>query len=116
MSTDFFTSQDNARKQTGRLVALFSFGVIATMVSLWLALAVPVAVMGAKGNGGAPNWAGALGNWKLALAVFVVVGAIVGIVTLFKLSQLSQGGTKIAEMLGGSRSTPRRGIRRSGSS
>jgi Zn-dependent protease with chaperone function len=101
MSTDFFTSQDNARKQTGRLVALFSFGVIATMVSLWLALAVPVAVMGAKGNGGAPNWAGALGNWKLALAVFVVVGAIVGIVTLFKLSQLSQGGTKIAEMLGG---------------
>jgi len=101
MSTDFFTSQDNARKQTGRLVALFIFGVIATMVSLWLALAVPIALMGAKGNGGEPNWAGALGNWKVALGVFVVVGAIVGIVTLFKLSQLSAGGSAIAEMLGG---------------
>ena len=101
MSTDFFTSQDNARKQTGRLVALFIFGVIATMVSLWLALAVPIALMGAKGNGGEPNWAGALGNWKVALGVFAVVGAIVGIVTLFKLSQLAAGGTAIAEMLGG---------------
>ena len=101
MSTDFFTSQDDARRQTGRLVALFIFGVVATMVSLWLALAVPVALMGAKGRGGHPDWAGALGNWKLALGVFVVVGAIVGLVTLFKLSQLSQGGTRIAEMLGG---------------
>jgi Zn-dependent protease with chaperone function len=101
MSTDFFTSQDNARKQTGRLIALFIFGVIATMVSLWLALAVPIALMGAKSNGGEPNWAGALGNWKVALGVFAVVGAIVGIVTLFKLSQLSAGGTAIAEMLGG---------------
>lgn len=101
MSTDFFTSQDRARSQTGRLIALFVFGVIATMVSLWLALAVPVAIMGAKGNGGHPNWAAALGNWKLALGVFVVVGAIVGIVTLVKLSQLSAGGSAIAEMLGG---------------
>ena len=39
MSTDFFTSQDHARKQTGRLVMLFIAGVIATMVSLWAVLA-----------------------------------------------------------------------------
>jgi hypothetical protein len=31
MSTDFFTSQDNARRRTGRLVFLFILGVVATM-------------------------------------------------------------------------------------
>ncbi len=101
MSTDFFTSQDNARKQTGRLVALFIFGVAATMVSLWLVLVIPAALSGAKQNGGQPDWAGAFGNWRLLLGVVVVVGSIVGVATLVKLAQLSQGGAKIAEMLGG---------------
>ena len=92
MSTDFFTSQDNARKQTGRLVALFIFGVAGTMVSLWLVLAGIVATQaGPK----------AFASWELMLGVFVVTGAVVGIATLFKLAQLSQGGPKIAEMLGG---------------
>ena len=101
MSTDFFTSQDNARKQTGRLVLLFIFGVIGTMISLWLVAVVPLAFAGAKQRGGQPDWASAFGNWKLLLGVVTVVGAVVGIATLVKLAQLSQGGAKIAEMLGG---------------
>ena len=101
MSTDFFTSQDNARKQTGRLVALFIFGVAATMLSLWLVLVIPAAFAGSNRNHGEPDWAGAFGNWRLLLGVVVVVGSIVGIATLVKLAQLSQGGAKIAEMLGG---------------
>ncbi|MEY5061507.1 MAG: hypothetical protein RIS45_1428 [Planctomycetota bacterium] len=92
MSTDFFTSQDHARKQTGRLVMLFIAGVIATMVSLWAVLAALLSA-----SQGPKAWT----NPALAGGVFVVVGGIVGIVTLFKLSQLSQGGTAIAEMLGG---------------
>ncbi|MFZ4751068.1 MAG: M48 family metallopeptidase [Phycisphaerales bacterium] len=92
MSTDFFTSQDNARKQTGRLVALFIFGVAGTMVSLWLVLA------GILATQAGPK---AFARWELMLGVFVVTGAVVGIATLFKLAQLSQGGPKIAEMLGG---------------
>ena len=92
MSTDFFTSQDHARKQTGRLVMLFIAGVIATMVSLWAVLAAALSA-----SQGPKAWT----NPALAGGVFVVVGGIVGIVTLYKLSQLSQGGTKIAEMLGG---------------
>ncbi len=92
MSTDFFTSQDNARKQTGRLVTLFILGVLGTMVSLWLVLAALFASqVGPK----------AFASWQLMLGVFVVTGAVVGIATLVKLAQLSQGGTKIAEMLGG---------------
>jgi Zn-dependent protease with chaperone function len=92
MSTDFFTSQDNARKQTGRLVTLFILGVLGTMVSLWLVLA------GILATQAGPK---AFASWELMLGVFVVTGAVVGIATLVKLAQLSQGGPKIAEMLGG---------------
>ncbi len=101
MSTDFFTSQDRARQQTGRLIALFIFGVVGTMLSVWLVAVVPLAMAGAKKNNGHPDWAGAFSNWQVLLGVMAVVGAVVGIATLVKLGQLSQGGAKIAEMLGG---------------
>jgi Zn-dependent protease with chaperone function len=97
MSTDFFTSQDNARKQTGRLVFFFVAGVIATMVSLWAVLAFALST-----RIGAQAWT----DPRLALGVLIGVGGVVTIVTLFKLSQLSQGGEKIAQMLGGTRIPP----------
>ena len=61
MSTDFFTSQDNARKQTGRLVVLFVLGVVATMASLWMVAIVPMAYAAGTRNdrGGTPDWAAA---------------------------------------------------------
>jgi Zn-dependent protease with chaperone function len=97
MSTDFFTSQDNARKQTGRLVFFFVAGMLATMASLWAVLAAVL-----SGSQGPEAWT----NPMLPIGVVVVVGGIVGVVTLFKLSQLSQGGEKIAQMLGGRRVDP----------
>ncbi|MBI1303204.1 MAG: M48 family metalloprotease [Phycisphaera sp.] len=97
MSTDFFTSQDRARRQTGRLVLLFVAGVLGTMVSLWAVLAALL-----SGSQGPSVWT----NPVLPIGVFVVVGGIVGIVTLVKLAQLSMGGEKIAEMLGGRRIEP----------
>ncbi|MCX5652914.1 MAG: M48 family metallopeptidase [Planctomycetota bacterium] len=97
MSTDFFTSQDHARKQTGRLVFLFIAGVVATMASLWAVLAFALST-----QRGPEAWT----DPRLALGVLVGVGGIVTIVTLFKLSQLSQGGEKIAQMLGGTRIPP----------
>ena len=97
MSTDFFTSQDNARKQTGRLVFFFVAGMLATMASLCAVLAAVL-----SGSQGPEAWT----NPMLPIGVVVVVGGIVGVVTLFKLSQLSQGGEKIAQMLGGRRVDP----------
>lgn len=94
MSTDFFTSQDNARKQTGRLVAFFVFGIAGTIIAMWAAIA------GLLATQVGPS---AFTEWRLLLGVIGIVGAIVIIATLFKLAQLSQGGTKIAEMLGGQR-------------
>lgn len=103
MSTDFFTSQDNARKQTGRLVVLFVLGVVATMASLWMVAIVPLAyAAGARTDrGGTPDWAAAFSNWQALLIIVISVGLIVGIATMLKLAQLSQGGSKIAQMLGG---------------
>jgi Zn-dependent protease with chaperone function len=97
MSTDFFTSQDKARKQTGRLVFFFIAGVIATMVSLWAVLAFALST-----RIGAQAWS----DPRIAIGVFLGVGGVVTVVTLFKLSQLSQGGEKIAQMLGGTRIPP----------
>jgi Zn-dependent protease with chaperone function len=106
MSTDFFTSQDDARRQTGRLVALFTLGVMGTMLSLWLVAVVALAIGGSGRNGSGPDWAGAFSNWQALLAVIVSVGGVVGIVTLFKLGQMSQSGAAIAEILGGTRIAP----------
>ncbi len=109
MTTDFFESQDRARKQTGRLVMLFIFGMSATMISLWVVAATVLAIGLSNSKShrdGAPQWAEAFGNWQLFVAVMVIVGVIVGIATLVKLSQLSQGGSKIAEMLGGVHISP----------
>jgi Zn-dependent protease with chaperone function len=97
MSTDFFTSQDNARKQTGRLVAFFIFGVAGTILAMWAA----IAGMLASQVGPA-----AFADWRVFLGVVGIVGVVVLIATLVKLTQLSQGGTKIAEMLGGVRLSP----------
>jgi Zn-dependent protease with chaperone function len=94
MSTDFFTSQDTARRRTGRLVFLFIAGVAATMASLWAVLAFALSVKFGPGAWTDP---------RLALGVLLGVGGIVTVVTLFKLSQLSQGGEMIAHMLGGTR-------------
>lgn len=94
MSTDFFTSQDNARKQTGRLAAFFIFGVVGTIVAMWAAIAGFLATQAGPA---------AFTDWRVFLGVVGIVGAVVLIATLVKLTQLSQGGTKIAEMLGGVR-------------
>ena len=52
MSTDFFAHQDAARRQTGRLVALFVLSVCAIVASLY-GLAVGVAAyLGADPRGG----------------------------------------------------------------
>ena len=106
MSTDFFTSQDNARRQTGRLVLLFSLGVAGTMISLWLVAAIVYAFGLSDRNDGAPHWSAAFANWRLMLGVFGAVGAVVLLVTAVKLGQMSQGGAMIAELLGGRRIAP----------
>ncbi len=94
MRTDFFESQDRARRQTGRLVGFFIVGVVATIAAMWIVAAL---LLGA----GSGDYAGAFTNLPLLGGITVVIGGIVGVVTLVKLVQMSQGGEQIARMLGG---------------
>ena len=94
MRTDFFESQDRARRQTGRLVGFFVLGVVATIAAMWVVAAI---LLGA----GSGDYAAAFTNLPLLGGITVVIGGIVGVVTLVKLGQMSRGGEQIARMLGG---------------
>ncbi|MFM7051486.1 MAG: M48 family metallopeptidase, partial [Planctomycetota bacterium] len=85
--------------QTGRLVALFIVGVVGTIAAIWIVAVIATALANQR-NGG-PDWAGAFGNMRLLGGVIGAVLVVVGIASLVKLSQFSQGGAAIAEMLGG---------------
>jgi Zn-dependent protease with chaperone function/uncharacterized tellurite resistance protein B-like protein len=86
---DFFTHQDAARKASRRLTVLFVLAVIAVVVAvnvvscLALQSAQPVVI----------------GFVTLATLALIIGG------TAFKLGQLSDGGSAVAEMLGGRRIT-----------
>jgi Zn-dependent protease with chaperone function len=92
---DFFEHQDQARRQTGRLIALFIVAVLALLVGL---NAVVGAVMASQGE-----------VHPLAF-VFVTLGALslITLGSLYRISSLRGGGRKVAEMLGGRRLQPGR--------
>ncbi len=99
MANDFFSNQDRARSQTGRLVALFILGVLGTILSFWIVAATAISI-GSKEEGQI-QWSEGFGSPQLFLGVAGAVSLLVLIGTLFKLSQLSAGGPAIAQMLGG---------------
>ena len=91
---DFFEHQDVARRQTGRLVLLFTLAVLTLVAAAYLVVA------------GAIVWTEA-GRYRsvwdpqLLLAVGFGTLAVVSGGCLFKLAQLRGGGAAIAEHLGG---------------
>lgn len=111
MATDFYERQAEARRSTRRLIVLFSIAVTAIVIGT-MALAW-VVVAKAKGHGPSsqfsdqPAWRqpsqddimASLGAGGAALA-------LIGGGSLFKIAQLSGGGTTVAERLGGRRIFP----------
>ncbi len=112
MATDFFDRQDHARRQTRRLVVLFGLSVAAIIVAIYLLLAAatsgweshapprraaweryPAAAAARRGH---PLW-----NPELFLAVAAGTLVVVGLGSLYKISELSAGGETVALMLGG---------------
>ncbi|MBB3169123.1 M48 family metallopeptidase [Simiduia aestuariiviva] len=103
---NFFEHQDQARAQTKRLVFLFGLAVIAliAITSLFTALlihytqgaAVPSPEQGYYWH----NFFSLL-DWHLVLMVSIAVLVLVGLGSLYKLSQLSQGGDAVAQSLNG---------------
>jgi len=95
---DFFSSQDIARRKTGRLVMFFSLAVLSLVVMTNLL------VMGVFGylDSGEPSSGDVLSqlDWEVFLMVGLGVVLVVILGSLYKMMALSGGGARIAEMLG----------------
>ena len=107
---DFFDAQDHARRLSRGLIVLFLGAVVGMIAIVYLAVLV---VMGFAplGPGVGVGVTGPGGSWftlhpEILLAVTVGMGALIGGGTAFRTSQLSRGGTSVAELLGGRRVEP----------
>ena len=97
---NFFKSQDEARRNTGRLVALFAIAVISLIVMTNLLV---MAVFGYF----SVETAGQINieqlrqqfNWQMFLIIGAAVLVVIILGSLYKILALAGGGTRIAEML-----------------
>ncbi|MBR57663.1 MAG: hypothetical protein CMH54_06345 [Myxococcales bacterium] len=98
---NFFEQQDQARRNTSRLVFFFILAVVGIMAALYF-LFVAIFHAGAEGAKVDPSW------WDPDVFLGVLIGtvAVVGIASLTKIAQLSSGGAAVAEMMGGRRIDP----------
>ena len=102
---DFFEHQDEARRNTTRLVVLFALAVLGIAIAIY---AIAVGLFAATdlprgGSGASAGSGGSRGLWHPELALFAG-GATLLVVTLgslYKIAQLRAGGKVIAEQLGG---------------
>ncbi len=102
---DFFAHQDRARRNTRWLVGLMGVACVATVL-----LVYGVVIVGLTGGqndavGSAGELVGHSRWWQPDIFVLVAAGVsfVIGGGSLYKSLQLSGGGEKLAEMLGGRR-------------
>ncbi|MBD0268418.1 MAG: M48 family metallopeptidase [Cyanobacteria bacterium Co-bin8] len=95
---NFFEHQDEARRNTNRLVVLFAVA-IATMI---LAFYIVALLILSQGLGQQMGW------WQPDLLVLVAIAtlAIIGFGSLTKMAQLKGGGSVVASSLGGRQLSP----------
>ena len=97
---NFFESQDNAKRNTGRLIFLFAMAVISLIVITNLLVMVVFGVMSTQANSVAVA-TGVQFQWEIFLWVGLLVAAIILLGSLYKIAALSGGGARVAEMLDG---------------
>src|SRR5690606_9890994 len=93
LGVNFFARQDQARRQSRRLVILFALAVAAIVVAVDLVFLLFFGGMGTATDPGAL----VLG---LAMASLLTLG-IIGIGSMYRLASLRQGGAAVATGLGG---------------
>jgi Zn-dependent protease with chaperone function len=100
MATDFFERQDAARRNTTRLVVLFTLAVLAIVASIYLLLVVALGFAAPDASAPGLDWPLAFDPAVLGLAIAGTL-LVVGGGSLFKIAQLRSGGRVVAEHLGG---------------
>ena len=94
---DFFTHQDAARKRTTLLIFYYAVAVALLVLATY---AVAMFAFGVRGHrGGGAQFA----LWNLPIFAVSALGtlAVVGIGSAWRVMELRQGGSAVAEMLGG---------------
>jgi Zn-dependent protease with chaperone function len=97
---NFFESQDIARRNTGKLIFLFVVAVLSLIVvtNLVVMFAIHFAGPGMSSMAATTSFQF---DMNLFLAIGGVVSSVVLIASLYKISSLSGGGARIAEMMNG---------------
>lgn len=106
MATDFFIQQGKARQRTGLLVVLFLLAVLGIIVTVYIAAVAAMATLAANTSQSPQSFkVDEVEPYQpsLFLAVSSVTCAVVGLGSLFKISQLAAGGESVALLLGGKR-------------
>ena len=97
---NFFESQDIAKRNTSRLIVLFTLALLSLIIVTNFLVMLILGFTGTEMTGmGAAGFMGI--DWTVFFSVGVVVTVIVLIGSLYKIGTLSGGGARIAEMMNG---------------
>ncbi len=97
---DFFKSQDEAKRNTGRLIFLFGLAVVSLILITNVLILVIFGFIGTELTSvGVLN--GPAFDWTLFLYVGLGVTVIILFGSLYKIATLSGGGARVAEMMNG---------------
>lgn len=97
---NFFESQHTARRNTGKLILLFSLAVVSLIIVTNLLVMLVFGFVGSTVDS-VRAAQGMQFNWEIFWWVGVTVTAFVLFGSLYKVSTLSGGGARIAEMMNG---------------
>lgn len=98
---DFFTKQEEARRQSGRLLLLFAMAVIGVALAVYLVAATVRLWLFTRSGTEAGFWHPQLFFWTTAGTLFFVAAA-----SFWKIQELRDGGSGIATALGGKLVSP----------
>ncbi len=101
MAVDFFEREDNARRQTVRLLVMFALCVAVIILLVYLVAVIALGVGPQPGRPGIPGSPASVWNPGLFLAVALGTIVVVSLGSLYKIAELSAGGEAVALMLGG---------------
>ncbi|GAA0718541.1 M48 family metallopeptidase [Dokdonella soli] len=91
---NFFAHQDQARRQTRRMLLLFALAVIAIVAAVDFVLVVALGLGDARHTNGQGSWGG-----LFVVSVFVLI--VIGLGSLYRIATLRGGGAVVARELGG---------------
>lgn len=97
---DFFAAQDHSRRQSRRLLWLYSLAVLAVVLAVTAILGAAWYALTAQGGVAPADWLRQNGDALLLIAIGTA--GLIGLAAAFRLLSLRDGGERIARELGGS--------------